>query len=177
MRLKHNSQQHHIFSLMSFPKSIKHTAFSTWVQDALCTMLKALFGAQIKVVPFCRKHTTFHSLQVTWCHNCSKTICLYLSHLWGHQVLLNTLWKCPWSLMPLICVVFHTKCFLCLLNIFSTDFPTTHLSLPSLSTHTVAMLSSIWHFALFGSTGLPVSMFFLGAIILFTLWLKCSTLD
>jgi hypothetical protein len=59
MHFKHNSKQHGIFSLMSFPKSIKHTAFSTWVQDALCTMLKALFDAQIKIVQFCRKQATF----------------------------------------------------------------------------------------------------------------------
>lgn len=39
--------------------SIKHTAFSTLVQDTISTMLKSLFDAQIKIIKFCRKHTTF----------------------------------------------------------------------------------------------------------------------
>jgi len=59
MHLKHDSQHHFIFSIMSFPKSIKHTAFSSRVLDALCTMFKALIDARIKIVEFYRKHTTF----------------------------------------------------------------------------------------------------------------------
>jgi hypothetical protein len=55
VHLTHYSQQHCIFSSVSFPKSIKHIS----VISAVCKMLEAFFDAQIKIIQFCGKHTTY----------------------------------------------------------------------------------------------------------------------
>ena len=154
---------------MSFTKSFRHTAFSTSVLDALCKMLEALFDAQIKIVQFCQKHTSFPFPTSDWVAQLFKN--KMFVPFTPMEVLSITLWKWPCSLMPFICVVFHKKCFLCLFKqcFYFPIMIGTHLSLPSLSTQTVALLSSVWHFALCGRTGLSVLAFCLGVVVPYNL--------
>jgi hypothetical protein len=107
-------------------------------------MLKALFDAEIKIVQFCRKHTTFTFPTSDWVAQLFKTnMFVSFTPLEASSALKYSVKVSMFVDASYLCSISHTV----LLCLFKQFFPLIsqkkHLSLPSLSTHVVALLSSI----------------------------------
>ena len=156
-----------IFSFISLPQSTQHTAFSNRCFRKNCWKPHMMPKQEAEHASAVRwiMHNFYISSAMTHLvneqHNCPQTTdhkSLYLAHPWRHQALLHTLRK--WSRLssPFNLCCISQEVFFVFKASSSTIFQPLLAPIccfPHCS-HTVELLSSLWHFSLCGKTGLLV---------------------